>query len=103
MLKMKSVGPSNNGWDTSKGFGRIHGHALGLSKRFSHIIYMLQWQVLSTVPINVSFRRALTQEKLIDWYNQVNMISNLRLQEGNDRLFGTFVVMEPSQCALCTF
>jgi hypothetical protein len=56
MLKMKSVGPSNNGWDTSKGFGRIHGHALGLSKRFSHIIYMLQWQVLcrlyrSTFPL----------------------------------------------------
>jgi hypothetical protein len=70
---------------------------------FAHYLHATMASVMSTVPINVSFRRALTQEKLIDWYNQVNMISNLRLQEGNDRLFGTFVVMEPSQCALCTF
>jgi hypothetical protein len=27
----------------------------------------------------------LTQEKLVDWHNLVTMISNIRLQEGNDR------------------
>jgi hypothetical protein len=40
---------------------------------------------MSTMPINISFRRALTQEKIIDWHNLVTMISNFRLQEGNDR------------------
>jgi hypothetical protein len=38
-----------------------------------------------TVRIIVSLRRTLTQEKLVDWHNLVTMISNIRLQEGNDR------------------
>jgi hypothetical protein len=58
--------------------------------------------VMSTIPINVSFRRALIQEKLIDWHNLVTMISNFRLQEGNDRFNWNLCRDEPSPCALCT-
>jgi hypothetical protein len=79
-----------NGTQTRFWEDNIHGKTPGL-KIFSllyiilHIIHTLLANVMSTVPIYVSFGRGLTQDKLIDWPKRVTLTSNLGLQEGKDR------------------
>jgi hypothetical protein len=41
-------------------------------------------KVMATSPLNISFRRALVDNKLIEWLNLVARISNVELVEGSD-------------------
>jgi hypothetical protein len=58
----------------------------------AHYPHVTVASVMSIVLIIVSFRRVLTQEKLVDWHNLVTMISNIRLQEGT---FIDWIVLRP--------
>ena len=54
--------------------------------------------VLSSEPLNISFRRALVDEKLQEWLDLVAKITNINLVEGSDHFrwnlhkFGVFTV-----------
>jgi hypothetical protein len=82
---------SNNGWDTNEVLGNTWAGTRSFKEIFptlyniTHYPHATVASVMSTIPINVSFRKALTREKIVDWHNLVTMISNFRLQEGNDR------------------
>jgi hypothetical protein len=41
-------------------------------------------KVMATNPLNISFRRALVDNKLTEWLNLVARISNVQLVEGSD-------------------
>jgi hypothetical protein len=41
-------------------------------------------KVLSTQPLNISFRRALVDNNLVEWHDLVALISNVTLVEGSD-------------------
>jgi len=41
-------------------------------------------EVLSTAPLNVSFRRALVGNKLTEWNSLVTRVANINLQQGQD-------------------
>jgi hypothetical protein len=41
-------------------------------------------KVLNTVPVNVSFRRALTGDKLIAWFDLVSKVATVILSEEKD-------------------
>jgi hypothetical protein len=41
-------------------------------------------KVTATIPLNISFRRALVDNKLIEWLNLVARILNVQLVEGSD-------------------
>jgi hypothetical protein len=41
-------------------------------------------EVLGSSPLNISFRRALTENKLTDWHILVFRTMNVVLTEGND-------------------
>jgi len=41
-------------------------------------------KVMSTIPLNISFRRALVDSKLLEWLKLVAQISNVGLVEGLD-------------------
>jgi hypothetical protein len=43
-------------------------------------------KVLATSPLNISFRRALVDRKLLEWLNFVAQISNVELVGGSDFL-----------------
>jgi hypothetical protein len=46
-------------------------------------------KVLSTQPLNIYFRRALVDNKLVEWHDLVVPISNVTLVEGSDFSPGT--------------
>jgi hypothetical protein len=41
-------------------------------------------KVLTTIPLNIHFRRALVGNNLLDWLNLVAQISNVVLEVGSD-------------------
>ena len=41
-------------------------------------------KVMSTQPLNISFRRALVDNKLVEWHDLVAQITNVVLVEGSD-------------------
>lgn len=41
-------------------------------------------EVMSTCPLNVSFRRALVGDKVVAWQNLVAKVASVQLQGGND-------------------
>jgi hypothetical protein len=41
-------------------------------------------KVMATTPLNLSFRRALVDNKLIEWYNLVAQITHVELVDGSD-------------------
>ena len=41
-------------------------------------------KVMSTSPLNISFRRALVDNKLLQWLQLVAQVSNVGLVEGSD-------------------
>ena len=43
-------------------------------------------EVFNTVPLNISFRRALIGNKLLEWNNLIITITNVNLQAGNDTI-----------------
>jgi hypothetical protein len=53
--------------------------------------------ILSTTLLNVSFRRALVGNKLLEWQHLVARIANIQLQVRRDILFYSLKIMVPSQ------
>ena len=45
-------------------------------------------KVLATRPLNISFRRALVDNKLVEWRNLVAQITHVDLVDGLDNLNG---------------
>jgi hypothetical protein len=43
-------------------------------------------KVFNTVPLNISFKRALIGNKLLEWNNLIITITNVNLQAGNDTI-----------------
>jgi hypothetical protein len=43
-------------------------------------------EVFNTVPLNISFRRALTGNKLLEWNNLIITITNVNLRAGKDTI-----------------
>jgi hypothetical protein len=72
-------------------FGRIRGYHHTLSKRFSHHCTIVRKRsayvrsVLSTIPLNVAFRRSLMGVNLQTWNNVVAMVANVQLRNQRDR------------------
>ena len=60
-------------------------------------------EVLSTNPLNVSFRRALVGNKLIEWRSLVSKLVHVNLNEGMDLLYGISIrmVYSHSQLSQC--
>ena len=58
-------------------------------------------EVLSSNPLNVSFRRALVGDKLTEWYCLVASLLHINLNEGMDCLFGIYIKVGHSQLIQC--
>jgi hypothetical protein len=74
------------------GFGRINGLEMSLSKISIHVYitspgkHLSVASAFSSVPLNISFRRALVGDKLLKWNELVTIIAFVQLDDCQDSI-----------------
>jgi hypothetical protein len=58
--------------------------------------------VFSMIPLNISFRRGLVGNNLINWHNLVARVANTRLMDSDDKFICGCTRMMFSQLNQCT-
>jgi hypothetical protein len=58
--------------------------------------------VFSTVPLNISFRRSLVGNNLIQWHNLVARVAHTRLHDSEDKFIWGCIKMVFSRLTQCT-
>jgi hypothetical protein len=58
--------------------------------------------VLSALPFNLSFRRALVGDKVIEWQALVTNVAHVNLNEESDISIGVYIQVENLQFTRCT-